>query len=248
MKLKPLFTFIGIFIALINNNAYTQSPVVISSQTKAPVQATTHLEIFRDPTASIPFEEIHKQNFKPLGRDYLLLPYTNDAHWVRLKIENTNATNKDWVLQWLNPLAERLDFYISDSTQQQFTHTEYQLITRKEKKLLEFEPAFPFELAPHTSKIIYIKVLSHRGTYATISIHSPESLTKKTLNAYTEQSFTNGLLVFRFLLVIILAIFIIKLPIFRIYSLHTVFKTLVYWGLMNVTGPLFTANPDIAKK
>ncbi|HEY1053701.1 MAG TPA: 7TM-DISM domain-containing protein, partial [Emticicia sp.] len=249
MKLKPLFTFISIIaVVIINKNGYAQAPIIINSQTKIPIQATTHLEIFEDPSAKISFEEIQKQNFKPLDRDYLLFPYSDNVHWVRLKLENTDATHKKWTLQWLNPLVENLDFYISDSTHKNFTHTEYQLITKKEKKLLEFEPAFPFELAPHTSKIIYIKVASQRGTYSTVSIHSSESLTKKTLNSYTEQSFTNGLLFFRFLLVVILAIFIIKLPIFRIYSLHTVFKTFVYWGLMNIPGPLFTTNPDIAKK
>jgi signal transduction histidine kinase/DNA-binding response OmpR family regulator len=249
MKFKLLFTFIIITVSIITGNyGYAQNPVIISSQTKAPVQATASLEVFRDTTTKFSFEQIRKQKFKPLGRDYFLFPYTDDAHWVRLQIKNTNAANKEWILQWINPLAEKLDFYISDSTQQRFTHTEYKLITKKEKKLLEVEPAFAFELPAHTLKTVYIKITSHRGQYGTISIHSPESLTKKTLNAYIEQSFTNGLLFFRFLLVIILAIFIIKLPIFRIYSLHTVFKTFTYWGLMNIPGPLFTANPDIAKK
>ncbi len=249
MKFKLLFTFIGILVSVFTSNfGYAQAPVVITSQTKAPIQATTSLAIFKDASTQIPFAEIPKQNFKPLGKDYFIFPYTSDVHWVRLKVENTDAANKKWTLQWLNPIVEKLDFYISDSTKQQFTHTEYQLITKKEKKLLEVEPSFSFELAPHTSKIIYIKVSSQRGHYGTISIHSPESLSKKTLDAYIEQSFTNGLLFFRFLLVVILAIFIIKLPIFRIYSLHTVLKTFTYWGLMNIPGPLFSSNPDIAKK
>ncbi|MBA4853888.1 ATP-binding protein [Emticicia sp. BO119] len=249
MKFKQLFTFISIIaVVVMNNNGYAQAPVVIDSQTKTPLHPTSSLETFRDTSAKLSFEEIRKQNFRPLGDDYFIFPYTNDVNWVRLKIENKNVRNKHWTLQWLNPLVEKLDFYISDSTKQHFTHTEYRLITKKEKKLLEVEPAFAFELAPHTSKIIYVKITSQRGHYGTISIHSPESLTKKTLDAYIEQSFTNGLLFFRFFLVVILAIFIIKLPIFRIYSLHTVFKTFTYWGLMNIPGPLFTANPDIAKK
>lgn len=249
MKFKLLFAFISITVSvIISNYSYAQAPVVITSQTKTPIAATLSLEVFRDPSASIPFEKIASQNFKPLGKDYFIFPYTSDVHWVRLKVENTDAANKKWTFQWLNPIVEKLDFYISDTTKQHFIHTGYKLITKKEKKLLEVEPSFPFELAPHTSKMIYIKVSSQRGHYGTISIHSPESLSKKTLDAYVEQSFTNGLLFFRFLLVVILAIFIIKLPIFRIYSLHTVLKTLTYWGLMNIPGPLFTSNPDIAKK
>jgi signal transduction histidine kinase/DNA-binding response OmpR family regulator len=249
MKFKVLFTFISISIfVIIHNTGYAQAPVVISSQTKTPIAATISLEIFRDSSANIPFAQIPQQRFKPLGKDYFIFPYTNDTHWVRLKVINTDATNIHWTFQWINPIVEKLDFYISDTTQKHFTHTEYRLVTKKEKKLLEVEPAFPFELAPHSSKIIYVKVSSQRGHYGTIMIHSPTSLTKKTLDAYVEQSFTNGLLIFRFLLVVILAIFIIKLPIFRIYSLHTVLKTLTYWGLMNIPGPLLSANPDIAKK
>lgn len=249
MKFKLLFTFISISIVVINNNpGYAQAPVIITSKTKIPVAATMALEVFRDSTAKLPFAQIPGQNFKPLGKDYFLFPYTNHTHWVRLTVRNIDVTNKHWTLQWLNPLAEKLDFYISDSTQKGFSHTEYRLITKKEKKLLEVEPAFHFELPAHSSRIIYVRVSSQRGQYGTISIHSPSSLTKKTLDAYIEQSFTNGLLFFRFFLVVILAVFIVKLPIFRIYSLHTVVKTFTYWGLMNVPGPIFTANPDIAKK
>lgn len=249
IKFKSLFTFISVAVCVIvYSKGFAQAPITISSKTGFPVAVTSSLEIFRDSTGNLPIALIPQQAFRPLGKDYFIFPYTNDAHWVRLKLENTDATNKHWTLQWLNPLAERLDFYVSDSTLKNFSHTEYKLITQKERKLLEVEPAFTFELAPNSSRIIYIKVSSQRGQYGTIVIHSPASLTKKTLDAHIEQSFTNGLLFFRFFLVVILAVFIIKLPIFRIYSLHIVLKTFTYWGLMNVPGPIFTSNPDIAKK
>lgn len=249
MKRRTLITILSIaatFVCL--TNGYTQNSVIFSSSNSAPINATTFAEIFRDSSASVPFTKIAAQPFKPLAQSYFLLPYSNSVFWFRINLKNTDNKNTQWILQWINPLAERLDFYISDTTQNHFTHTEYSLITKKEHKLLEFEPEFRFELGPNSSKILYIKVSSQRGQYGTIMIHSPQSITKKTLNAYIEQSFTNGLLVFRFLMVIILAIFIIKMPIFRTYSLHIVLKTLTYWGLMNIPGPLLSANPDIAKK
>ena len=73
-------------------------------------------------------------------------------------------------------------------------------------------------------------------------------MTQKRLDNYAEQSTINGLLFFRLFLIIILAVFIIKISTFRLYSLHAVLKTFTYWGMMNIVGPLFTNNPDIAKK
>ena len=124
MRFKLLFTCISILVsAIIGNQGYSQAPIVINSQTKAPIPATSSLAIFRDPSTKIPFEQIRKQSFKPLGKDYFIFPYTNDVHWVRLTVTNTDATNKQWTFQWLNPIVEKLDFYISDSTQQHFSHT-----------------------------------------------------------------------------------------------------------------------------
>lgn len=250
MKLNSLFTFISFCIfVIISGRTLAQAPLIITAKTKTPVAATASLEILRDTSATIPFEQISKQAFKPLGKDYFLFPYTDDAHWVRFSIENKDTTNKKLTLQWINSLIENIDFYISDTTHQHYTHTAYKLITdKKEKKLIESEPEFPFELAPQTSKIIYAKIRSQRGLYGTLQVHSDDSLLRKKLNTYIEQSLINGFLFFRMFLIAVLGTFIITLPIFRIYSLHAIMKSFAFWGIMNVMGPIFTNDPNIAQK
>lgn len=243
-KYQGLFVFLLLFI----QKSYSQE-IDISSETKLPINATSSMEIFRDSSNKVNIEDISTQNFKKNSKDYFIFPYSGDSFWVRLKVRNNDSKNKSWVLKWNNPLVELLDFYVSDSTQKNYLHTQQKLITtEREKKLIEQEPRFSFNLSANTTKIIYIKVSSQRGQYGTISIHSDASMLKHRFDDYTDQAFTNGLVIFRLFLVLTLSLFIIKDLAFRIYSLHTILKTLAYWGIMNITGPLFTANPDFAKK
>ncbi len=223
--------------------------IILSSDQKLPINITPSIEVFKDSSARLSLAQAITKNYQKSTKDHFIFPYTDDAFWVRFKLKNTNSHTKNWFLVWGNPLVEQLDFYISDSTNQRFLHKQQKILTReKERKMIDQEPKFAFELGPQQTKTVYIKLTSKRGHYGNLRIHSEESYYKSRLDDYAGQSFFNGLVIFRLFLVVSLSLFVIKDLPFRLYSLHTVIKTFAFWGYLNIAGPWFTDDPDLAKK
>ncbi len=245
------FIYFTIFCTLcicIKNDSYSQE-IRLSATQKIPYNITESIEIFRDTTAKLSLTQVSSKDFQKSNKNYFLFPYSDDVFWVRFTLKNTESKIKDWILVWSNPLVEQLDFYISDSLSKGFLHKQQKIITsERDKPLIDQDPKFNFELSPNKTKTIYIKLTSKRGHYGLLRLHSAESYYKSRLNDYSGQGFFNGLVIFRLFLVLILSFFVIKDLAFRLYSLHTVIKTFAFWGYINVAGPLFTSNPDLAKK
>ena len=223
--------------------------IVLSEDQKIPKNITSSIEILKDSTGKLTLEQVAAMNFKKSPKDHIVFPYSDDVFWVRFSLKNTNATNKDWILVWTNPLVEQLDIYISDTTGQKFWHKRQKILTvEKEKKLIDQDPTFTVDLSPHQRKNVYVKVTSKRGHYMTLRLHSEKTYYKSKLESFAGQSFFNGLVIFRLFLVLTLSLFIINNFAFRLYSLHTVIKTFAFWGYLNIAGPWFTDDPDVAKK
>ncbi len=243
---KGLFSF----VLLLWGHCLTHAQeITLSSAQRLPFNITPSIEIFRDSTAKMTLAQATTQTYRKSTKDHFVFPYTNDVFWVRFILKNTDVQTKKWFLVWGNPLVEQLDFYISDSTDQRFQHTQQKMLTyQKDKKMIDQEPKFGFELGPQQTKKIYVKLTSKRGHYGTLKIHSEASYYTFRMEDYSGQGFFNGLVIFRLFLVITLSLFVIKDLPFRLYSLHTVIKTFAFWGYLNIAGPWFTDDPDLAKK
>lgn len=241
-------TIFCLLLCCVEQLVYAQN-VTLSSAQRLPINITTSIEIFRDSSAQLTLAQVTGKNYLKSTKDHFIFPYTDDTFWVRFTLKNKNTPNKNWFLEWSNPLVEQLDFYISDSTNRRFMHSQQKILTsQKDKKSIAEDPKFAFELEPQQTKTIYIKLTSKRGHYGSVRIHSADSYYKSRLDDYSGQSFFNGLVIFRLFLVVSLGLFVIKDLPFRLYSLHTVIKTFAFWGYLNIAGPFFTDNPDVAKK
>ncbi|MCA0232699.1 MAG: response regulator [Bacteroidetes bacterium] len=245
--IKLLFFFVIAFYGFPKQGVSQE--IVLSEDQKIPKNITSSIEILKDSTGKLTLEQVAAMNFKKSPKDHIVFPYSDDVFWVRFSLKNTNATNKDWILVWTNPLVEQLDIYISDTTGQKFSHKQQKILTvEKEKKLIDQDPTFTVDLGPNQRKNIYVKVTSKRGHYMTLRLHSEKTYYKSKLESFAGQSFFNGLVIFRLFLVLTLSLFIINNFAFRLYSLHTVIKTFAFWGYLNIAGPWFTDDPDVAKK
>lgn len=247
-KKRQFIGFLLTIFMLIRNDGYTQE-ITLSSTQKLPYNITSSIEIFKDSSAKLTLEQISTQKFKKENKGYFIFPYSDDVFWVRFTLKNTDFQNNDWLLEWSNPLVEQLDFYISDSTGKGFLHKQQKIITsERDKKFIQQDPKFAFEMHPQQTKNIYIKLTSKRGHYGSLRLHSTQSYYKSQLDDFSGEGFLNGLIFFRLFLVLTLSFFIIKDLPFRLYSLYAVIRTFNYWGYLNIAGPLFTDNPDLAKK
>lgn len=239
--------FCTLFLQTVHQG-YSQH-ITLSSTHPLPLNITPSIEIFRDSAGHLTLAQAARQKYQTPTKDHFIFPYTNDAFWVRFTVTNTDSPTKNWFVVWGNPLVEQLDFYISDSAGRRFSHIRQKILTyQKDKKMIDQEPKFGFELGPKQTKRVYIKLTSKRGHYGSLRIHSEASYYASRLNDYSGQSFFNGLVIFRLFLVVTLSLFVIKDLPFRLYSLHTVIKTFAFWGYLNIAGPWFTDDPDLAKK
>ncbi|KUJ59168.1 hypothetical protein AR687_24485 [Flavobacteriaceae bacterium CRH] len=219
----------------------------ISANTQFPINITFNASEYKDLFVTNSIKQLIPEKFKPLHKNYFVFPFSNQSYWLRIQIRNTNSSVKKWVLLWDNPLVEQLDFYISDSNRSNFKHTPYVLLTKnKLKKLYSEAPHFNFELLPHTSKTIYIKLTSKRANYGSLSLFPNEAFTTFRYDNFALQGMLNGFVIFRLLLVFLLGVFVIKEAVFRAYSIQIVIKTVAFWGILNNLGPLFCDNPTTA--
>ena len=250
-KLPPVKYFLVIlplFIVLtLSAQTNNRQEIVLSAKSKIPLDITSNMEIFTDSTGQLPFENIPSRAFIKNTKDYFFFPFSNNVYWIRFNLENTDAISKDWVLVWNNAMVEKLDFYLSDSANANFSHTEQRLYTTKKlKKLYEESPHYEFTLSPKSSKTLYIKLSNKRGSFSRIELFSAPAFVNERYDNFASQGIINGLVFFRFFLVLILGFFIIKDPIFKAYSFQIITKTAAFFSLQNILGPIFTNNPSWA--
>ena len=248
--MKKLKEFLKVLVLCsILSEGYAQE-VTLDSTVKFPLNISTSIEIFKDSTASISLSEALKQTFYKPAKDHFVFPYSDNVYWVRLSLKNVKSIPEEYYLLWSNPLVEQLDFYISDRVDMQdFTHKQQKIITKeRDRKFIDQDPRFIFTVEPNQTKYLYFKLTSKRGHYGELRLHTKDSFQKFRMDDFAGQGFLNGLMFFRLFLVLILSFFIIRDLSFRLYSLYTLFRTFNYWGYLNIAGPLFTDNPDLAKK
>lgn len=248
--MKTIKSFFQIITFCLFGFEITAQEIPLKNADKFPLNITSSIEIFKDSTASLSLAEITQKQFYKTNKDHFIFPYSDDVFWVRFNLKNTDFQQKEFTLIWSNPLVERLDFYISDNIKMQKAYHQLQKIitSERDKAFIDQDPKFIFELAPKQTKTIYIKLTSKRGHYGQLRLHTKDSFIKFRMNDFASQGFLNGLIFFRLFLVLVLSFFVVNDLSFRLFSLYTFIRTFNYWGYLNIAGPLFTNNPDLAKK
>ncbi|MDZ7935292.1 MAG: ATP-binding protein [Emticicia sp.] len=248
MKMIKKTSFFLILLLLILPKSYSQT-ITLTSQSKIPLNITSEMEVFKDSTSKVPFEQLSQHKFTKHLKKYFIFPYSDNAYWIKYTFKNEDSEFKKWIIKWNNPLTEQLEFYVLDSTGRKIDYQKQRLLTtQKTKKFLEEEITFKLDLPTNSTKTVYLRLKNQRGIYGAVILHSAPSYVFSNIDIYADQSFNLALIIFRFFLVIVLGLFIIKDRIFRAYSIQIAIRTFSFLGMMNVPGPLFSSNPDIAQK
>ncbi len=232
----------AIALCLLSFNIAFAQEIIMKAEKVMPINVSSDMLIFTDSSAKIPFEQVKSQHFtKNSKKNYCVFPFSNNVYWVKFQFKNPDSFNREFVLVWQNPMVERLDFYLSDSLNKNYQLTVNELYTfQKFRKLYEEQPHFAFDIAPNSSKTLFIRIDARRGHYGAVRLHSADSYTNFRYESLASDGLSNGLTIFRLFLVLVLSLFIIKESIFRAYSFQIFLKSATYWGLQNCLGPLFT--------
>ncbi|WP_316346830.1 7TM diverse intracellular signaling domain-containing protein [Desulfuromonas acetoxidans] len=81
-----------------------------SSDAPSYQRINSYVELFRDPTAKIPFSEIAHQQFKP-ARQFLNFGYTDDVIWLKVSLDEKDFSQQSWLIQFGIPYLDQIDSY-----------------------------------------------------------------------------------------------------------------------------------------
>ncbi|WP_165899476.1 ATP-binding protein [Roseivirga ehrenbergii] len=207
------------------------------------------MQIFEDSTASMDIQEVSQQKFRLNSKSDFNFPFTNSVFWIKLDFSNKNQETDQWNLIWNNPVVEELIFYEYSPEDGQVSNQ--QVSNLADPKVFFFvsqEPTFSFELPKGVDKTIYLRLESKRGHYGEIVLMRSSDYHSYLISDLGIDAFTNGLLIFRLLLIGIISFFVVQDRFFRAYSIVMFIRTLGFWGLANVIGPVFSNDPLIIQK
>lgn len=232
-----------LIMSLLSLNAISQ--VYLESGDGQRINVSAQMEILEDANDELSISTLPEQGFVLNGNDDFFFPFTNSAFWIKLQVVNTSSENKDWVIQWDNPTVENLTFFEAPGqSSQPIEQQHFNFAQQGEFSFYSQVPYFTFELAAGDSTTLYFRMKTRRGHYGFLNIYSANRYITWDTKEHRIQSFINGLLFFRLILIAIFSFWIIKDKVFRGYSALLLAKTIGFWSLGNVTGPMLSSNTE----
>ncbi len=216
---------------------------VISKNIKLPYNLSSKVSIFEDATANLPFSKVKKQPFIKNTTNWVLLPFSNQATW--LKIDLKNQTSIDTVFYFLleNQLIRRSVLYANNQVDslvfEPFKDTGFTTLKY---------PNFRIKLKPNESKSYYLKFESTRGAYFKLQLYGSKDI--EILN--DSNKFRLGLIVgltwMVIFIVCIIGFLVIKDNKSRAYAIYTIIRGIGFWATLNVSSGLIEADSTITEK
>ncbi len=233
-------------IIMFASTAAVGQVVDISKAFDKTLNISANMKVLEDAAGTLSVNDLENLDFRENGKNEFAFPFTNSVFWIRLELVNEASDNSDWVVHWDNPVLEELSFYILDAKTGQIRGEEhYDLAEEKDTRLYSQEPVFHFSLPKEEGSTIYFRLKSRRGQFGFLRAYSLSGFRNSEIGDHDTQALVNGMLIFRLLLIGILSFSIINDRLFRSYSAIIFMKTIGFWSLGNVTGPLFSDDPEV---
>lgn len=220
----PLWSFSQTLELVTNTESYPITPVA---------------GLYTDATGRLPLAEIEKQQFEITRKKGLLYPFSDAAFWLKISLTNRNPERKQWVLAWDNPMAEEVNFYISNNDGT-YRNKKTGIVNPAHRILMaENKPFFAFDLDYQATKTIYIQVKGQRAHYAAVNLFSAQAYNRYDLIQTSLYGFLSGAIAIRLFYILLLAVFAVKDSDFRQYSVLLVIRSFAFWGLHGIIGNFF---------
>ena len=222
-----------------------QSLAIDSSFTFKNISLNTY--VFVDTTGVSELSDIQSATFNKHTKKNFLLPFSEDVYWIRFTIENKSQKAENLVVYWDNALVEEVSLYVPDGLD--YTQMSEKPYAHKNKVFtMGYEPTFEINQASNVTNTYFLKVRGKRGHFSKLYVYNKNAYDDFYTADSASRGLVSGLLIFRLLLVIILGFFVVRDRGLTLYSLVVLAKTLGFWGIQNVLGPLFSRNPDTVMK
>jgi signal transduction histidine kinase/DNA-binding response OmpR family regulator len=235
-------SFFLLFSFFIANACFGQA-LVISENTKLPHNLSSEVRLFEDATAKLSFEEVKKQSFINNKANRILLPFSNQATWLKIDLKNDASADTVFYFFIDNNLIRKTTLY----TENQAGSIIFEPFKVKEASKFKY-PNFQIKLKQGESDSFYFKILSQRGIYFNLKLYDSISFEKLKDGNKTTFGFLSGLTLMVLFIVFAVGFLIIKDHNSRAYAIYTFFRATGFWASFNVLGSLISADSMVSEK
>ncbi len=234
-----LFFLFSFFIA---NTCFGQE-FVISQSTKLPQNLSSEVSIFEDATAKLSFEQIKKQPFTKNNTNWVLLPFSKQATWLKIDLKNESYQDTTFYLFLDNQLVRRTTLYINN----QADSLVFEPFKDKGFSNLKY-PHFPIKLKPNESKSYYLKFESKRGAYFKLQLYGSRDIEDLNGSYKIRLGLIVGLTWMILFIVCIIGFLVIKDSKSRAYAIYTLARAFSFWASLNILGDFIGTDPTVSEK
>ncbi|MCP9762696.1 ATP-binding protein [Lacihabitans soyangensis] len=216
---------------------------VISKSTKLPYDLSLKVSWFEDATAKLSFQEVKKQTFIKHEKKSVLLPFSNQATWLKIDLKNESYQDTTFYLFLDNQLVRRTTLYINN----QADSLVFEPFKDKGFSNLKY-PHFPIILKPKESKSYYLKFESERGAYFKLQLYGYKDIEDLNGSYKIRLGVIVGLTWMILFIVCIIGFMVIKDRKSRSYAIYTLARAFSFWASLNILGNFIGTDPTVSEK
>ena len=240
--IQPKYYLFFLFSFFIANTCFGQE-FVISQSTKLPQNLSSEVSIFEDATAKLSFEQIKKQPFTKNNTNWVLLPFSKQATWLKIDLKNERYQDTTFYLFLDNQLVRRTTLYINN----QADSLVFEPFKDKGFSNLKY-PHFPIKLKPNESKSYYLKFESKRGAYFKLQLYGSRDIEDLNGSYKIRLGLIVGLTWMIIFIVCIIGFLVIKDSKSRAYAIYTLARAFSFWASLNILGDFIGTDPTVSEK
>ena len=181
---KELLFLLVFFFSILTNAVYAEREVVWQKDTKH-ISLGKSNSILEDKTLSLKLSDVLSERianqFIPSDRDVPGYGVTESAFWVRFKIQNSETTPHDLILEIDQAQFDIVEFYIEDPITKEFssqvTGDQYPFSSRAVE---HFNFLFPIHIPAESERQVYLRLVMNGPTMIPLHLWEPKSFFSNT--------------------------------------------------------------------
>lgn len=240
-KVSPKYYIFFLFSFFITHTCFGQD-YVISESTKLPYDLSSKVSLFEDATAKLSFQEVKKQTFIKHEKKSVLLPFSNQATWLKIDLKNESYQDTTFYLFLDNQLVRRTTLYINN----QVDSLVFEPFKDKRFSNLKY-PHFPIKLKPNEIKSYYLKFESKRGAYFKLQLYGSRGIEDLNGSYKIRLGVIVGLTWMILFIVCIIGFLVIKDSKSRAYAIYTLARAFSFWASLNIIGNFIGTDPTVSE-
>ena len=232
-----------LFFSFLIANACFGQDIVISKNTKLPYDLSSEVSLFEDASAKLSLEQIRKHPFKKSEKNWILLPFSNQATWLKIDLKNESYQDTTFYLFLDNQLVKRTTLYINN----QADSLVFEPFKDKGFSNIKY-PHFSIKLKPNESKSYYLKFESKRGAYFKLQLYNAKIFKGLNDSYKLRLGLIIGLTWMILFIVCIIGFLVIKDSKSRAYAVYTLARAFSFWASLNIIGDFIGTAPMVSEK